>query len=128
MSLRVVESFGGDSSESRREVLWINLLTPFDRDGDFLAMGRGVLVGEGLTRVVLADEFSEFELLRPSVDSLEKSSSRPPAPTTALTRIAGARAAVPGSFQKFALDRPEWERVWPEFRCLLALLGLEVDL
>jgi hypothetical protein len=87
-------------------------------------------VGEGLTRVVFADEFSDVELLRLTVDSLEKSSSRPPAPTTALTRIAGAGAAVPGSFQKLGLDRPEWERAcpWAEFRCFLVLLGLEVDL
>ena len=67
-------------------------------------------MGEGLTRVAFADEFSEVELLEPIVDSLEKSSSRPSAPTTALTIIAGAGAAVPGSFQKPGLERPEWER------------------
>jgi len=77
------------------------------RGGGFLAMGRGVPVGEGLTRVVFADEFSDVELPGLTVDSLEKSSWHPPAPTTALTRIAGAGAAIPGSFQKPGLDRPE---------------------
>ena len=100
------------------------------RGGGFLVMGRGVPVGEGLTRVVFADELSDVELPELIVDSLEKSSSRPPAPTTALTRIAGAGAAIPGSFQNPGLDKPEWERAcpWTELRCFLLLLGLEVDL
>lgn len=91
---------------------WISLLTPFTRDDDFFVTGSGVPVGEGLATVTVADECSEVVGGGDSmVDTLEKSSSRPSALTTAETRIAGAGAAVPGSFQKLPLVKPELERV-----------------
>src|SRR5271168_4268200 len=94
------------------------------RDADFLPIGRGLLLGDGLTTVVFAEELSEVDLLLSwSISvSFEKSSCLPSAPTTAETRTAGARAAVPGSCQDRVLERSEWDRACPcpTCRCLIA--------
>lgn len=82
-----------------------------------MPIGRGVPLGDGLTTVAFAEEFSEADLMRCSilltVDNFEKSSCLPSALTTAETRTAGARAAVPGSCHDLAVERSEWDRVCP---------------
>ena len=94
-----------DSSRDNCESLLVSLT----RDVGLLPKGRGVPLGDGLTTVPFAEELSEVGLLRScwlsvTVDSFEKSSCLPSAPTTAETRTAGARAAVPGSCQELALE------------------------
>ena len=108
-----------DSSRGNCEGSLTRLIISLLKDADFLPIGRGVPLGDGLTTVAFAEELSEVDLLLRScsisatIDSFEKSSCLPSAPTTAETRTAGARAAVPGSCQDLALERSEWDRVCP---------------
>lgn len=77
-------------------------------DVDLLfAVGRGVPFGDGLTVAAVEEASEDVEIVASTVDSLKKSSSCPLVLTTVDTRIAGASADVPGSFQKPGFDRPE---------------------
>jgi hypothetical protein len=89
-------------------VLW----TPLTGEVESLvAIGSGVPTGDGRAIVVVAEDDSDGVADLPSImETLEKSSARPSAPTTAETRTAGAGAPVPGSFQKLGLERPECDR------------------
>lgn len=107
-----------DSSRNNCEGSLSCLIISLIRDTDFLSIGRGVLLGDGLTTVAFVEELSEVDLLRSclisvTVDRFEKSSCLPSAPTTAETRTAGARAAVPGSCQHLALERSGCDRLGP---------------
>ena len=106
-----------ESSRDNCEGSLTRLIISLIRDTDFLHIGRGVLLGDGLT-VAFVEELSEVDLLRSclilvTVDRFEKSSCLPSAPTTAETRTAGARAAVPGSCQYLALEKSGCDRLGP---------------